>query len=221
MADSTPGHGGFDVVVVADDLQWGEGPSWWPAVDGVVFADIPANRILHWSERTGVRVLAQPSNHANGTAVNAANRLVCCEHAGRRVVERTADGSMRVLVEGFDGRRFNSPNDVTVAPDGAVWFTDPPYGILQGHCGPDARVEQECAGVYRYDPRTNDVARMIEFETRIDEAFARIDEGELSSEDYENFYRRLGHYRGLSEAAVEFARVAETFDWQRWRETRF
>jgi hypothetical protein len=64
-------------------------------------------------------------------------------------------------------------------------------------------------------------ARLAEMETRIDEAFARIGEDELSTEDYENFYRRLGHYRGLSEAAVDFARVAETFDWQRWRETRF
>jgi hypothetical protein len=64
-------------------------------------------------------------------------------------------------------------------------------------------------------------ARLAELETRIDEAFARIGEGELSTEDYENFYRRLGHYRGLSEAALDFARVAETFDWQRWRETRF
>ena len=64
-------------------------------------------------------------------------------------------------------------------------------------------------------------ARLANLETRIDEAFARIDEGELSTEDYENFYRRLGHYRGLSEAAVDFSRVAETFDWPRWRETRF
>jgi hypothetical protein len=64
-------------------------------------------------------------------------------------------------------------------------------------------------------------ARLAKLETRIDEAFARIGEGELSTEDYENFYRRLGNYRGLSEVAVGFARVAETFDWQRWRETRF
>ncbi len=70
-------------------------------------------------------------------------------------------------------------------------------------------------------PAGNLPARLADLETRIDAAFARIGEGELSSEDYENFYRRLGHYRGLSEAAVDFARVAETFDWQRWRETRF
>ena len=64
-------------------------------------------------------------------------------------------------------------------------------------------------------------ARLANLETRIDEAFARIGEGEISTEDYENFYRRLGNYRGLSEAAVDFARVAETFDWRKWRETRF
>jgi hypothetical protein len=63
--------------------------------------------------------------------------------------------------------------------------------------------------------------RLARLETRIDEAFARIGEGELSTEDYENFYRRLANYRGLSEAAVDYARVASTFDWVRWRETRF
>ncbi len=63
--------------------------------------------------------------------------------------------------------------------------------------------------------------RLADLETRIDEAFARIGEEEVSTEDYENFYRRLGLYRGLSEAAVEFSRAAEKLDWPRWRETRF
>jgi hypothetical protein len=64
-------------------------------------------------------------------------------------------------------------------------------------------------------------ARLASLETRIDEAYARIEDGELSTEDYENFYLRLGHYRGLSEAAVDYAQVASRFDWPRWREMRF
>jgi hypothetical protein len=64
-------------------------------------------------------------------------------------------------------------------------------------------------------------ARLAKLETRIDEAFARIEEGELSIEDYENFYRRLGSYRGLTEAVNDYARIAAAFDWPRWREMRF
>ena len=90
--------------------------------------------------------------------------------------------------------------------------------MASGHAGLFSRPpgETQVTG-----PAVDLPARLARLEARIDEAFARTGEGELSTEHYENFYRRLGHYRALTEAAVDYARVASRFDWPRWQETRF
>ncbi len=136
---------------LAGDMKFTEGPVWL-AQDGgcLVFSDIPANELKRWTAKSGLTTFRQPSQNANGNTVDRSGRLVTCEHSGRRVRVQEPDGVVRTLVERFDGKRFNSPNDVVVKSDGTVWFTDPPYGLPKG-----ATKEQDGNYVYRFDPKAN------------------------------------------------------------------
>jgi gluconolactonase len=108
--------------------------------------------MLKWEEETGaVSVFRKSSNNANGNTRDRQGRLVTCEHGSRRVTRTEYDGSITVLADRYKGKRLNSPNDVVVARDGAVWFTDPPFGILGYYEGEKAEQELPQA-VYRIDP---------------------------------------------------------------------
>ena len=100
-----------------------------------------------------VRVLRQPSRHANGNTLDHHGRLLTCEHSGRRIAIQEKDGTVRTLVDSFEGKKFNSPNDVVVKSDGSVWFSDPTFGILGYYEGHKAPSENKPA-VYRLDPAT-------------------------------------------------------------------
>lgn len=107
---------------------WAEGPVWLPEQDAVVFSDVKGNRMFCWQRSGEVSLWRSPSHYANGNARDLQGRVVSCEH-GRRAISRTEhDGSVTLLVEKVDGKRFNSPNDVVVRSDGTIWFTDPPMG---------------------------------------------------------------------------------------------
>lgn len=136
---------------------WAEGPVWLPERDAVVFSDVRANRMFVWSEKDGLDIFRQPSNYANGNTLDREGRLVTCEH-GRRCVSRTEkDGGITVLVDMIDKKRFNSPNDVVVKSDGSIWFTDPPYGILNNDEGYMANSQIFGCWVYRFDPATGEI----------------------------------------------------------------
>ncbi|GJD58736.1 SMP-30/gluconolactonase/LRE family protein [Methylobacterium dankookense] len=130
------------------DGRWCEGPCWAPALGGLIFSDVKANRILVLGE-DGVRTFRAPSDNANGNTLDAQGRLVTCEHRTRRVVRREADGALTVLADGFAGKRLNSPNDAVAGPDGAIWFTDPVFGITEPEEGIQAVPEQAARRVYR------------------------------------------------------------------------
>jgi gluconolactonase len=108
---------------------WAEGPAWSGVGRYLVFSDIPTNRQLRWMEEDGhVSVFRSPSNHSNGNTFDFEGRQVSCEHVTRRVVRYEHDGSVTILADNYNGKHFNSPNDVAPHPDGSYWFTDPPYG---------------------------------------------------------------------------------------------
>jgi gluconolactonase len=135
--------------------RWAEGPVWVPAGRYLLWSDIPNDRILRWDETTGVvGVFREPSGNANGHTLDRDGRLVSCEHGNRRVTRTEHDGSITVLAESIDGRRFNSPNDVVVSSDRSVWFTDPSYGILSNYEGERAVSELGSRNVYRIDAST-------------------------------------------------------------------
>ncbi len=137
---------------LATGCRWAEGPVYFGDGRCLLWSDIPNNRILKWEEETGsVSIYRKPSNFANGHTRDRQGRLVGCSHGGRCVTRTEYDGSVTVLVDSFDGKRLNSPNDVVVKSDGSIWFTDPVFGILGDYEGYRAEPELE-PNVYRLDP---------------------------------------------------------------------
>jgi len=133
--------------------RWTEGPAYFPAGRYLVFSDIPNDRVLRWDETTGaVGVFREPAGFHNGHTVDRRGRLVSCEQGGRRVTRTEHDGTTTVLAETYQGKRFNSPNDVVESSDGAIWFTDPSYGIDSDYEGHQAESEIGACHVYRVDP---------------------------------------------------------------------
>ncbi|WP_165067283.1 SMP-30/gluconolactonase/LRE family protein [Marisediminicola senii] len=132
---------------------WGEGPVWLPATSALRWSDIPNNRILQFDAASGaVSVYRDGAEYTNGRTLDLRGDVVQCSH-GRRAVERDVDGRVETIVGGFALGRFNSPNDVVVARDGAIWFTDPPYGIQEnGHEGHPGTQDYDGCWVFRYDP---------------------------------------------------------------------
>ena len=136
--------------------RWLEGPVWFGDGRYLLFSDIPNNRILKWEEETGeVSVFRKPSNNTNGNTRDLQGRLLSCEHDARRVTRTEYDGSITVLMDRFEGKPLNAPNDIVAKSDGSIWFTDPGYGILMDYEGHRDEFEN-AANVYRLDPDTEE-----------------------------------------------------------------
>ena len=141
---------------------WAEGPAWSGGGRYLVWSDIPNNVQLRWlAEDNHVSTFRQPSGNSNGNTFDWQGRQVSCEHLNRRVVRYEHDGSTTVLADSFNGKRLNSPNDVVVHPDGGVWFTDPPYGIMGNYEG-EKREAQLKEAVYRIDPGDGSLAMVTD-----------------------------------------------------------
>ena len=133
-----------------------EGPVWFADGRYLLFSDIPNNRMLRWLEETGeVTVFRNPSNYSNGNCRDRQGRLLTCEHDTRRVTRTEYDGTITVLMDRFQDKKLNAPNDLVVHSDGAIWFTDPGYGIMSNYEGHKAPFELP-ANVYRLDPKTRE-----------------------------------------------------------------
>ena len=141
-----------------DDCRWAEGPAYFPAHRSLVWSDIPNDRMLRYDETSGaVGVFRAPSGYSNGNTVDRKGRLVTCEHGGRRISRTEHDGRVITIVDRYEGKRFNSPNDVVVKSDGTIWFTDPAYGIDSNYEGIQAESEIGACHVYCFDPRVDKI----------------------------------------------------------------
>jgi gluconolactonase len=129
-----------------------EGPVWLQSGGGsLIFSDIPANQLKQWSPKRGLKTFREPSQNANGNTTDLLGRIVSAEHGGRRISVEGRDGKVQTVVDRYDGKLFNSPNDVVVKRDGTYWFTDPDYGL-------GGRPKEQTGDyVYRYDPATKNV----------------------------------------------------------------
>ena len=155
--------GTMAVERVATGMRWAEGPVYFPAGRYVLFSDIPNNRIMRFSEDDGhLSVYRQPSMNSNGNTIDREGRLLTCEHSGRRVTRTELDGSITIIADKFNGKKLNSPNDVVVASDGSIWFTDPAYGIGGYYEGIKAEQEQDKHNVYRVDPKSGDIKVVVD-----------------------------------------------------------
>ena len=137
---------------LATGCRWAEGPVWFGDHRTLVWSDIPNDRMLRWDAANEMlSVFRQPSNYANGNTRDQQGRLVTCEHGGRRVTRTEHDGTITVLADSYQGKRLNAPNNVVVAADGAVWFSNPVFGILGDYEGYRAEPELPTC-LYRLGP---------------------------------------------------------------------
>lgn len=149
------------VRLLTTGATWSEGPVWLPDLGVVRWSDIPGNRILEVDPTDGVARLHRVNvEFTNGRTLDLRGRVVQCSH-GRRSVEREVDGIVTTIVDNWNGRKLNSPNDVVVASDAAIWFTDPPYGIIQAHEGHLGDPEYGGNFVFRYDEETGSLSAAI------------------------------------------------------------
>jgi gluconolactonase len=144
---------------LAEGFNWPEGPAWWPSEEALIFSDVPENVAYRWTEADGVKVFLKPSGFSgekfegiepgsNGITVDNGGSLVFCQHGDRRVARYDTETKAFVPVaENFEGKRFNSPNDLCIDRAGNVYFTDPPYGMET-----TAKSEIGFNGVYRATP---------------------------------------------------------------------
>src|SRR5271156_3094388 len=156
-----PRFGKYQIISAAVErlftgARWTEGPVWIGDGGYLLFSDIPNNRMLRWLEETGeVTVFRSPSNYSNGNCRGRQGRLLTCEHDTRRVTRTEYDGTISVLMDRFQDKKLNAPNDLVVHSDGAIWFSDPGYGIMSNYEGHKAAFELP-ANVYRLDPKTRE-----------------------------------------------------------------
>ena len=148
---------GTPITPHADGAIWAEGPVYVPDEDAVLWSDVRSNAVRRWSDADGDSIVFQPSDFANGHTLDHDGTVLACEHGRRRISRYERDGTRSTVVDRFGAGRFNSPNDIVVASDGAIWFTDPPYGILDDSEGYKADSEQDGCFVYRVDRASGEV----------------------------------------------------------------
>jgi gluconolactonase len=146
---------------LAEGFDWSEGPVWIRQGGFLVFSDVPQNKVYRWSEGHPATVFLEPSGYtgkiprggepgSNGLTVDSAGRLVLCEHGDRRVARLEPNGRKTTLAQYYKFYRFNSPNDLVYHSKGDLYFTDPPYGLLEKNADPAK--ELPFCGVYRLRP---------------------------------------------------------------------
>ncbi len=144
---------GVRIERLAAGFDFTEGPIWHPQGQHLIFSDMPGDHMRRWRAGEGVTTFRKPSNMANGNAYDRAGRIVTCEHATSRVTRTGPDGRIEVLATHWQGQELNSPNDVVVKADGAIYFTDPTFGRME-YYGRPREPELAFRGVYRLDPET-------------------------------------------------------------------
>lgn len=148
---------------LGEGYQWSEGPVWIQQGDYLLFTDVPGNRVYRWKEGEGVTVFLDPSGYAgppteqfrepgaNGLIRGPGNTILMADHGNRAIARLDlATKEKTLLATKYQGKRFNSPNDLARASSGAIYFTDPPYGLAGLNDSPVK--ELPVNGVYRFDP---------------------------------------------------------------------
>jgi gluconolactonase len=158
--------GDAKIEVLGSGFAWTEGPLWVRDGGYLLFSDIPRNSVIKWKESDGVSLFMKPSGYtgvveyrpepgSNGLLIDSEGRLVFCEHGDRRISRLEKNGGKRTLVDNYQAKRLNSPNDATFKSNGDLYFTDPIYGLPQHENDP--RRELDFCGVFRWSKATGEV----------------------------------------------------------------
>ena len=137
-----------------NDTLWAEGPCYIPHKDMLVWSDNPNNRMMKLVNGQ-VSEFRNPSNFCNGNTIDNDENLISCSHGGRCIYKTDDELNVSVVVDQFDGKKFNSPNDVCVKSDNTIWFTDPPYGILSDYEGYPGEQEYGGCNVFSFNTKKN------------------------------------------------------------------
>lgn len=191
---------------IADGAVWSEGLVYFYEDDSVVWSDAHGNRLLRWSVSDGVSVLRDPSDYQSGNYRDQEGRLVACSQGKRAIIRREYDGQWKTLVDRYQGKRLNSPNDLVVKRDRTIWFTDPIYGLTQPNQGYGGEQEQPGCFVYRFDPMTGEIDAIVTDILRPNGLAFSPDESLLYVSDTSAFDLPNGHHE---------IRVYEVVDGQR------
>ena len=143
-----------------DEMLWGEGPCYVPHKDMLVWSDNPNNRMLKFINNK-VSEFRNPSNFCNGNTLDNDENLISCSHGGRCIYRTKDYVNTTTLVNSYQGKKLNSPNDVVVKTNGTIWFTDPPYGILSDYEGYPGEQEYGDCYVFRYNPISKNLEVMV------------------------------------------------------------
>lgn len=161
---------------VASGFDWAEGPIWQQSEKRLLFSDIPKNMVWQWSAENGLKPFLKPSGYTgtekrggesgcNGLTLDPRGKLILCQHGDRRIAKLNDDGkTFTTIVDTYDGKRFNSPNDLVYRTNGDLYFTDPPYGLEKGPNDP--KREMNYCGVFRYSNETGRVTLLTKELTR-------------------------------------------------------
>lgn len=152
-----------DFEILADGFMWSEGPLWVDELQSVLFSDVPANKIYKWNEKDGISIFLESTGHSgkenkdsnrgsNGLILDQDNNLLICQHGDRRIARLNADlknpqAKFLTIADNYNGKKFNSPNDLVMDNEGNIYFTDPPYGLPENKTG-----EIGINGVYKISP---------------------------------------------------------------------
>ena len=177
---------GAVIEKLAEGFDWSEGPVWMPGGQ-LLFSDVPLNTIFKWEENKGVAIFLQPSGYtgtlprggepgSNGLTHDKQGRLIACQHGDRRVA-RWENGKFVSVADRYEGKRFNSPNDVVVKSNGDIYFTDPPYGLVKNMDDPAKEIPFQ--GVYRVSATDGKVTLLTGEVTRPNGLAFSPDEGIL------------------------------------------
>jgi gluconolactonase len=154
------------IEIIAEGFEWSEGPIWSTELNSVLFSDVPENVIYTWNEDKGLNVFTKPIGYSgevpnlkkagtNGLTIDSDGNLIICMHGDRKIaiMEDLNINKMSTLVGNFKDNLFNSPNDLVYDSEGNLFFTDPPYGLLEGD--DDKLKEIPFNGVYKLSPNGN------------------------------------------------------------------
>jgi gluconolactonase len=151
-----------NVEQIGTGFGFTEGPVWDARVGRLVFSDMKHDHMRSWTAPGGIETFRKPCQKANGNALDREGRLLSCEHSTSRVVRQERDGSLTILASHYDGRELNSPNDIIVASDGGIYFTDPTYGRIREELGVLRDPVLAFRGVYRIPPDRKDLQLLVD-----------------------------------------------------------
>ncbi len=206
-----------EVERIATGFGFTEGPIWHPTEHHLIFSDMRHDHQRRWSAADGITTYRRPSKKANGSAYDRQGRVVSCEHQTSRVVRIEADGTETVLASHYHGRELNSPNDIVVKSDGAIYFTDPTYGRIREDIGLLRGIEQPHQGLYRIDPNNSALDLLADDFWQPNGLCFSVDETRLFVNDTPRFHVRVFDvaHDGIGDGRISGGDVwAETLDSQ-------